>query len=125
MNDFDTFIKIALHVSNLGKIIVALALNPLPKKQKIAQSGHTDAGVRSILCLFVRALLRISSMTHLTHNFASAVDGKSWLQVDEVKQHVSVCAYVICDHEIGPKYFWLLHFNCQGGGLVPCKSPLH
>ena len=30
------------NVSNLGKIIVATGFKHLPKKQKIAQSGHTD-----------------------------------------------------------------------------------
>ena len=30
-------------MSNLGKTIVATGFECLPKKQKIAQSGHTDA----------------------------------------------------------------------------------
>ena len=42
MFDFDTFTKLPNNVSNLGKIIVAASFEFLPKKQKIAQSIHTD-----------------------------------------------------------------------------------
>ena len=34
--------KLPNNVGNLGKIIVAISLEWLPKVQKIAQSGHTE-----------------------------------------------------------------------------------
>ena len=42
MNDFDTFTKLPINEGDLGKIIVSTGFECyLPKKQKIAQSGHT------------------------------------------------------------------------------------
>ena len=35
--------KLPTNVGNLGKIIDAISFECLPKKQKIAQSGHTDS----------------------------------------------------------------------------------
>ena len=35
--------KLSKNESNLGKIIAATGFEWLPKKQKIAQSGHTDS----------------------------------------------------------------------------------
>ena len=42
MMDFDTFRKLPNNVGDLGKIIIAIGFEWLPKVQKIAQSGHTD-----------------------------------------------------------------------------------
>ena len=41
MNDFDTITKMTNNLVDLGKIIVATGFECLPKKQKIAQPGHT------------------------------------------------------------------------------------
>ena len=41
MNDFGPLTKLPNNVGNLSKIIVATGFECLPKKQKIAQSGHT------------------------------------------------------------------------------------
>ena len=43
MMDFDTFRKLPNNVGDLGKIIIAIGFEWLPKVQKIAQSGHTDS----------------------------------------------------------------------------------
>ena len=40
--------KLHINVSNLGKIIAATSFECLPKKQKIAQSGHTDSVPKKI-----------------------------------------------------------------------------
>ena len=38
--------KLLKSVEDLGKLIVAKGLKNLPKVQKIAQSGHTDAWIK-------------------------------------------------------------------------------
>ena len=40
--------KLPNNVANLGKIIVATVFEWLPKVQKIAQSGHTEADLNTI-----------------------------------------------------------------------------
>ena len=42
--DFDTCKKLPKNVGDLGKLIVTKGIKKLPKVQKIAQSGHTEAG---------------------------------------------------------------------------------
>ena len=55
MNDFDTSAKKPNNVGDLGKIIVAISFELLPKVQKIAKSGHTVPNAKpamSILLLY-------------------------------------------------------------------------
>ena len=42
-NEFDSLQKLPSNVGDLGKIIVAIGLEWLPKVQKIAQSSHTES----------------------------------------------------------------------------------
>ena len=48
MNDFVTCTKLPNNVGYLGKIIIAISFEWLPKVQKIAQSGHTDHSYTSL-----------------------------------------------------------------------------
>ena len=61
--------KLPNNVSNLGKVIVATGFEFLPKKQKIAQSGHTG-------CIVASLLYYIAAVFHwLQFNFLS------WTQI--------------------------------------------
>ena len=52
--------KLPNNVGNLGKIIVATVFEWLPKVQKIAQSGHIDYGLETLLLPILRQGNRIT-----------------------------------------------------------------
>ena len=51
--------KLPKNVSDFGKIIFATGFECLPKKQKIAQSGHTAAERKCLLFLHARLCSRL------------------------------------------------------------------
>ena len=52
--------KLHSNVGDLGKIIVATVFEWLPKVQKIAQSGHIDYGLETLLLPILRQGNRIT-----------------------------------------------------------------